>query len=107
MIPALAVAGYAAAVAVTRDATQWILAAPLAVAPMLWWLVISPTAWVSLFFVVVLGFGAVVFWLREGDGNRGTEQVERLPLGSCSPRTLPFQALRLRSPSSRASARPR
>ncbi len=54
MIPALAVAGYAAAVAVTRDATQWILAAPLAVAPMLWWLVISPAAWVSLFFVVVL-----------------------------------------------------
>ncbi len=52
-LPALAVAGYAAAVAVARGTAQWVLAAPLAIAPIAWWLIVSPTAWVSLFFVVV------------------------------------------------------
>lgn len=53
MSAALAVAGYAAAVAVTRGSAQWILATPLALVPITWWLLTSSTAWISLFFVVV------------------------------------------------------
>lgn len=47
-------AAYAAAVALTPGATQWMLAAPLALAPVLHWVLRSPTAWLTLFFAVAL-----------------------------------------------------
>jgi O-antigen ligase len=45
-------AGYSTAVALTRGPLQWILAAPLALVPLLSWILRSPDAWLLLFFAV-------------------------------------------------------
>lgn len=46
--------GYSTAVALTRGPAQWILAAPLALVPLLSWILRSPDAWLSWFFAVAL-----------------------------------------------------
>ena len=53
-IPGASIAAYAAGVAVARDAWQWTLAAPIALIPILRWLLASANAWLVLFFVVAL-----------------------------------------------------
>src|SRR5271170_6398905 len=45
---------YAAAIALTRGAAQWMLAAPLALAPLFSWVLRSPNAWLTAFFAVAL-----------------------------------------------------
>jgi O-antigen ligase len=47
-------AGYSTAVALTRGPLQWTLAAPLAIIPLLSWILRSPDVWLSLFFAVAL-----------------------------------------------------
>ena len=47
-------AGYAAAVALTRGAAEWILAAPLVLIPLLSWMLQSASAWLTLFFAAAL-----------------------------------------------------
>jgi O-antigen ligase len=53
-IPGASIAAYAAGVGVARDGWQWALAAPIALVPLLRWLLGSANAWLSLFFVVAL-----------------------------------------------------
>ena len=53
-IPGASIAAYAAGVAVVRDPWQWTLAAPIALIPILRWLLASANAWLMLFFVVAL-----------------------------------------------------
>jgi O-antigen ligase len=53
-IPGASIAAYAAGVAVARDAWQWTLAAPIALIPILRWLLASANAWLILFFLVAL-----------------------------------------------------
>jgi hypothetical protein len=53
-IPGASIAAYAAGIGVARDGWQWALAAPIALAPVLRWLLGSANAWLSLFFVVAL-----------------------------------------------------
>lgn len=81
-------AAYSAAVALTRGPAQWMLAAPLALVPLLTWILASPNAWLTLFFAASLlapplpiavgnsgphpglifaGLGAVVGFLRIGE----------------------------------------
>ncbi|HWZ32187.1 MAG TPA: O-antigen ligase family protein [Bryobacteraceae bacterium] len=47
-------AGYAAAVALTRGATRWTLAALVLLVPLLHWILLAPNAWLALFFAVAL-----------------------------------------------------
>jgi O-antigen ligase len=47
-------AGYSAAVALTRGPLQWVLAAPLALVPLVLWILRSPDAWLTSFFAVAL-----------------------------------------------------
>jgi O-antigen ligase len=50
--PGALLVAYSVAVAVTRGAGQWILAAPLVAVPLAWRLLRSANAWLALFFVV-------------------------------------------------------
>jgi O-antigen ligase len=54
MTPAIALAAYSAAVAVTRGPLQWALASALLAAPLAWRILASPNAWVTAFFMCLL-----------------------------------------------------
>lgn len=66
-LPGALAAMYAAAVALARGPAQWVLAAPLLIAPLSLWVLRSPNAWLILFFAAAL----LAPPLPAGPGNSG------------------------------------
>ncbi len=53
-LPGMLLASYAACVAIARGPAQWAMAALAVVIPLLYWILLSPNAWLTLFFAVTL-----------------------------------------------------
>lgn len=70
----ISIAGYATAVAVSRDAWQWTLAAPMAAIPVARWLMARANTWLAIFFVLAIAAPPLPF----GIGSAGAHPAMAL-----------------------------